>query len=243
MNTETGVKALEFEVFLRTAGSPASRRLRRKQLVPAIVYGPGQKSLALSLDMRTAEKYTKKEYENKIFTFKSNQKDLNGLKVLKKDISYHKLTRKPLHIDFLSLDMAKKVRVNVEVLFTGKAKGVRESGGVFNIIRRNVEVECLPAEIPESFSIDVTDLDINRGYHVSDLNIPEKIKLITDKKASLCTVSEITEEAEKPAEEVQAEAGDATATASTPAEGAGTGAGGAKAEPAKTGKEDTPTKK
>lgn len=205
MKKETALNknSLEFEVYSRKSGGAASRQLRRKQLVPAIVYGPGQKSIPLSLDIRFAEKYSKKEYENKIFTFKSDEKILNGLKVLKKDISYHKLTRKPLHMDFLSLDMSKKVRVNVEIHFTGKSKGVKESGGVFNIIRRNVEVECLPAEIPDSFSIDISPLDINQNFHVSDLEIPENIKLITSPKASLCAVSEIAEEEESKTAEVK----------------------------------------
>ena len=195
-----GKNTLEFEVYSRRSGSSVSRQLRRKQLIPAIVYGPRQKSTPLSLDIRSAEKYSKKEYENKIFTFKSDEKNLNGLKVLKKDISYHKLTRKPLHMDFLSLDMDKKIRINVEIHFTGKPKGVKESGGVFNIIRRNVEVECLPVEIPDSFSIDISPLDINQNFHVSDLKIPENIKLITSPKASLCMVSEIAEEESKPVE-------------------------------------------
>ena len=135
---------------------------------------------------------------------------LTGLKVIRKDISYNKVTRKPLHIDFLSLDMNKAVRVNVEVLFTGKAKGVKESGGVFNIIRRNIEVECLPADIPESFSIDISSLDINQNFHVSDLKIPANIKLITSGKSSLCAVSEIKEEESKVEEP--------TTTTETPAE-------------------------
>ena len=196
-------KDLEFEVFSRKSGSSISRHLRREQLVPAIVYGPGQKSIPLSLDIRFAEKYSKKEYENKIFTFKSEEKELNGLKVIKKDISYHKLTRKPLHLDFLSLDMSKTVRVNVEIYFTGKSKGVKESGGVFNVLRRSVEVECLPTEIPESFSIDISPLDINQNFHVSNLQIPENIKLITSPKESLCAVSEVTEEEESKVDESQ----------------------------------------
>ncbi len=218
---------LEFEVFARKSGSSTSRQLRRKQFVPAIVYGPGQKTTSLALDIRSVEKYSKKKYENKIFTFKSDEQHLNNLKVLKKDISYHKLTRKPLHIDFLSLDMNKKVRVNVEVHFTGKSKGVKESGGVFNIIRRNVEVECLPSEIPEFFSIDISPLGINQNFHVSNLQVPENIKLITSLKASLCAVSEITEE-----EESKLTAGSAEASASDTA-------------PAKTEekKESTSTKK
>ena len=195
--------SLEFQVLSRPKNQGTARFLRRKNLVPAIVYGPTQKPLTLSLDIRHAKKYSQKEYENKIFTFKSEDKSLNGLKVIRKDISYHKVTRKPLHIDFLSLDMQKAVRVHVEVLFTGKAKGVKESGGVFNIIRRSVEVECLPADIPESFSIDISPLDMNQNFHVSDLKIPPNIKLITSAKSSLCAVSEIMEEEAKPALEPQ----------------------------------------
>ncbi len=218
MNPEstTTSQKLEFEVFFRKAGASPARQLRKKQQVPAIVYGPNQKPITLALDIRAIEKYSKKEYENKIFTFKSDNTELNGLKVLKKDISYHKLTRSPLHIDFLSLDMNKKVRVHVDVHFTGKAKGVKESGGVFSVIRRNVEVECMPSEIPDSFSIDISPLNINQNFHVSDLQIPENIKLITSPKSSLCTVSEITEEETKaqPTEE-----GEKTTTTEPPSAG------------------------
>ena len=212
-------KSLEFEVYARPSGTSVARKLRREQLIPAVVYGPKQKTIPLSLDIRSVEKYATKEYENKIFTFKSNEKHLNGLKVLKKDINFHKLTRKPLHMDFLSLDMSKSVRVNVEVVFTGKAKGVRESGGIFNIIRRTVEIECLPSEIPDSLSIDVNSLDINQNFHVSDLEIPENIKLITSPKSSLCVVNEITEEEESKSIETgeQTEAEAPTKTEAQPA--------------------------
>ncbi len=187
-------QSLEFAVYAREAGTSMAKKLRRNKQVPAVVYGPGQKSLSLSLDLKTAERFAKKEYKNKIFTFKSDAKPLNGLKVLKKDTSYHLLTRTPLHIDFLSLDMSKKVRVSVNVMFTGKPKGVKEAGGILNIIQRQVEIECLPSEIPESFSIDVSPLEINQNFHVKDLKIPSNIKLVTDKSVSLCAVQSAVEE-------------------------------------------------
>lgn len=211
----TEKKALEFEVYSRQVGTSIAKKLRRDKQVPAVVYGKTQNTIPLSLDIRIAEKYSKREYENKIFTFKSKEKTLDGLKVLKKDTSYHKLTRKPIHIDFLSLDMKQSVRVNVEVLFTGKAKGVKESGGIFNIIRRDVEVECLPANIPDSLSIDVSGLDINQNFHVSDLEIPENVKLITNEKASLCGVSELAEEEVATTTPEAAAAGEAQATTDT----------------------------
>ena len=197
-------KSMEFVVHGRQAGTSISKQLRRDKQVPAIVYGKTQKTIPLSLDIRIAEKYSRKEYENKIFTFKSEDNALNGLKVLKKDVSYHKITRKPIHIDFFSLDMKQAVRVNVEVHFTGKAKGVKEAGGILNIMRRDVEVECLPAEIPDSLTIDVSSLEINQNFHVSDLKIPANIKLLTSEKASLCAVNELAEEEVKPTTEAVA---------------------------------------
>ncbi len=209
-------KSMEFIVHGRQAGSSISKQLRRDKQVPAIVYGKTQKTLPLSLDIRIAEKYSKKEYENKIFTFKSEEKALNGLKVLKKDVSYHKLTRKPIHIDFFSLDMKQAVRVNVEIHFTGKAIGVKEGGGILNVMRRDVEVECLPAGIPDSLTIDVSSLDINQNFHVSDLNIPANIKLITSEKASLCAVNELAEEEVVATPTETAVTTDAQATTDTP---------------------------
>ena len=208
-------KSMEFVVQGRQAGTAISKQLRRDKQVPAIVYGKTQKTIPLSLDIRIAEEYSKKEYENKIFTFKSEDKTLNGLKVLKKDVSYHRLTRKPIHIDFFSLDMKQAVRVNVEVYFTGKAKGVKESSGILNIMRRDVEVECLPAEIPDSLTIDVSSLDINQNFHVSDLTIPANIKLLTSEKASLCAVNELAEEEVAPTPAETATAADAQATTDT----------------------------
>ncbi len=187
-------QSLEFQAYPRKPGSSIARRLRQEQFVPAVVYGTKQKTIPLCISIKQAEKYIKKEYDNKIFTFKSKKQTLNGLKVLKKEVCYHKLTRKPLHIDFFSLDMKKKIRVLVEINFMGKAKGVKESGGVFNVMRRNVEIECLPKDIPEFFSIEITSLDVNQNFHVSDLKIPNSVKLMTNKADSLCAVNEIAEE-------------------------------------------------
>ena len=198
-------KDLVFEVVPRGVGRSSSRKLRRESMVPAVVYGNNKQPLALALSSRLVDKYSSKDYDNKIFSFKSGEKTLNGLKVLKKETIYHKLTRKPIHLDFYSLDMNKKVRVFVEVRFTGKARGVKESGGVFSVISRQVEIECLPQDIPNYFSIDVSSLGINQNFHVSDLHLGKNIKLITSSAASLCSVVEVSEE-EAPKPDTGAEA-------------------------------------
>ena len=215
-------KQLTIQVKPRvTTRKSGMKQLRKDNFVPGIVYGSKQKNLTLSLDIRDAEKYAKREFENKIFTFQSDDKSLNGLKVIKKSMSFHPTQRKPIHIDFLSLDMSAQLKVNVEIRFEGKPKGVREQSGVFNAILRDVEVECLPKDIPNYIPINVNDLELNENLHVSDLKIPANLKLITKKTRTLCTVAEVKEEvvAEPvtPAEGSEAEAGATAAGATTDA--------------------------
>lgn len=181
-------------VSLRAERGRHNKKIRKNKLIPAVVYGPKQKAISVSLDIRMAEKYSKKQYENKLFTFESTNKDLKGLKVIKKSIVYHKCSRLPIHMDFLSLDMKKPIRVQVEIDFQGLPKGVKEENGVFNITLRSVEVECLPGEIPPSISLDVSGLTLNQNLHVSDLKIPENLKLITKLQRTLCIVSMAKEE-------------------------------------------------
>ena len=188
---------LLIQVSPRNERGKQNKKIRKNKWVPAVVYGNGQKNISFSLDIREAEKYSKREYENKIFTFASEDKDLQGLKVIKKSISHHKVSHKPIHMDFLSLDMNKPLRINVDINFKGTPKGVKEEGGVFNIVLRSVEIECLPNEIPPSIDLDVSDLALNQNIHVSDLSLSGNIKLITKGQRTLCTLAETKEEEEK----------------------------------------------
>lgn len=201
---------LEIQANARAAGKGNSRQLRFKKQIPAVIYGPKQENLTISIEQGDAVKYSRHGYENTIFTLKSDEKSLNGLQVLRKDIDLHPVTRMPIHFDFFAPDMTQTVRVSVEVKFTGKAVGTKE-GGVFNAVAREIEIECLPTEIPEFFELDVTPLDLDESYHVSDLKIPEKFKLITSSDQTLCTVAEVAEE--KAAEPTAAAEGDAAAAA------------------------------
>lgn len=183
-------------VFPRSERGKQNKKIRKDKKIPAVVYGYGQKNIPFSMDIRLAEKYSKKEYENKIFTFESEDKNLKGLKVIKKALSYHKVSHQPIHMDFLSLDMKKPIRVQVDIHFKGTPKGVKEEGGIFNITLRSVEVECLPDKIPPSIDLDVSELSLNESFHVSDLKIPENIKLISKTQRTLCTLVQAKEEEE-----------------------------------------------
>ena len=207
---------LTIQVFPRFERGKQNNKVRKKKWIPAVVYGNGQKNLTFSLDVRLAEKYSKKEFENKIFTFQSEDKALEGLKVIKKAVSRHKLSHRPIHMDFLSLDMSKPVRVQVDLKFTGVPKGVKEEGGVFNIILRSIELECLPSEIPAFIELDVSHLSLNQNIHVSDLKVSENTKLITRAERTVCTVVSAKEEEEKTEEKVEEKVEEKTDKAEEP---------------------------
>ena len=200
----------ELEVEKRIPMKNSSRKLKRSEKVPIVVYGVKIQNLHLSVKEAMAKKYSSSQFDNKIFTLQSNDKKINGLKVLKKSVDIHRITRAPMHMDFLALNMSQRIKVTVEVNFLGKAKGVKESGGVFQILKRNIEIECLPHEIPSSLEINISELSLNESYHVSDIQIPSHVKLITRGEDALCSVIESQEEVVTPT--VAPSAGEAPAS-------------------------------
>ncbi|MBX7232209.1 MAG: 50S ribosomal protein L25 [Bdellovibrionales bacterium] len=202
------------QVSKRQTGKHNSRALRRDAKVPAVVYGPKTVPLSFNLTEQDAVRYSKHGFENAIFTLESSEKDLNGLKVLRKETTIHPATRRPIHMDFFALDMTQAVRVHVELRFEGKSLGVSE-GGVFSAARRDVEIECLPTEIPEYFTVDITNLGLNQSLHVSDASIPSHFKLITSSHETIATCAVVEEVVATPAATDAA----APAAGTTPAAG------------------------
>lgn len=158
-------QTLKLNAEPRTPGKATSRELRSGWFVPAVVYGPKTKAISLSIHVNDALKYGRRGFENSIFTLESKDAALNGMKVLRKEMTVHPVTRRPTHVDFFAPDMTQKVRVDVEVRITGKAKGTAD-GGLVSMVRRNVEVECLPLEIPDFFELDITEMGLNESMHV-----------------------------------------------------------------------------
>lgn len=218
------------EVSVRQAGKKLSA-MRQSKIVPAVVYGPKIKNITISFAENDAVRYNKHGYENSIFTFKSTDKDLNGLKVLKKAVSIHPVSRRPVHFDFFAPDMTKAVRVSVELRFEGKAIGTTE-GGIFNTVRRDIEIECLPTAIPSFIAVDISNLGVDDSMHVSDIQIPAGIKLITSIEETIATVAVVKEEAAATPVAAAADAAAPAAGAAAPGAAAAAPAAGA-AAPAK----------
>ncbi len=215
----------------RTSGKHFSRGYRQEQKIPAVIYGPNVKNLQVNLGEIELTKYNKIKFENAIFVLKSDDKALNGLKVLKKEVAIHPVTRRPIHVDLYALDMTKAIRVDVEIRFEGKSVGIKE-GGILNIVRRDVTVEVLPSAIPEYIAIDITNLGLGDSFHASDLTIPDGLKLLTLPTGTICTIVTVEEEKVAVVEVAAAAPGAAPAAGAPAAPGAAPAAGAAAAAPA-----------
>ena len=216
-------QTITIEVFPRTSKKGLSK-MRLGGHVPAVVYGPKVKNGTFSIAINDAVKYTRRGFENAIFTLKSMDKALDGVKVLSKSYDIHPVTRRPIHLDFFAPDMTKAVRVKVELKFEGKPLGLAD-GGIFNAVRRDIEIECLPTEIPESIIVDVSGIGLDESMHVSDIKIPGGLKLITAVEETIATVAVVAEEVAAPV----AAAADPAAAGAAPAAGAAAPAAGAAA--------------
>jgi len=209
-----------------TSGKGANRRLRAAGKVPGIFYGPNQtQALNLELEQKEFGKKLGVLEGSHLIQFESEAADLKGRMVLLREVQSHPVTGDVLHADFYEVDLTERLRVAVALHFVGKPAGVTE-GGILQPILREVEVECLPTEIPEFIEVDVSPLGIHEAVHLSDLKLPEGVTAVGDGAQPLVTVLPPTVEETKPVE-----AAEAAPVEGAPAEGAAP-APGAEAAPA-----------
>jgi large subunit ribosomal protein L25 len=186
-------KNIELEIRNREdTGKGASRRLRREGFVPGILYGKKTEALPLAVASLTLKKIIANENENAIIKLTGGGK-ASGKNVLIKDWDRDTMTRDPLHVDLYEIDMTKTVRVHVPLEFTGKARGLTE-GGIVSPVVRQIEVECLPTDIPDHLTVDVTELGVGDSIHIEDLTVPNNVKKVFHDNYTIVTVAYIKEE-------------------------------------------------
>src|SRR6202162_1276876 len=193
-------------------GKNENRRLRLTGKVPAVLYGGKGEAITLALNAKQLGAIFRSESgHNTLF-----QVDLSGKHepAILKDWLVDPVTGNLLHVDLLRVAMDVRMRVKVPVHTFGEAQGVKLQGGVFEIVTREVEIECLPNDIPTEFRMDISNLMIGMQLRASDIQVdPEKIKMLTDPTRVLSHVVTLRVEEEKPAEAV---AGDGTAPPAEP---------------------------
>jgi large subunit ribosomal protein L25 len=172
----------------RDAGSKgAARKLRAQGLVPAVAYGPSSAPRYLALDPKNFVLLRRKFGLSHIYDVAVEGG--TGFKALIKAVQSDPLTRALLHVDLYEIDMGKPIRVDVKVELTGKPAGLID-GGMLSHILRSVGVSCLPGAIPEKILADVSHLKIGDSLHLSDLTLPEGVKLTNHGNEAVALVTE-----------------------------------------------------
>ncbi len=177
---------LEAQVREGTGKGPA-RRLRVAGSVPAVFYGPQRTPVMLSISAREFALQVSSLEGAHLIRFRSSAEQVNERVALVKDAQYHPVTGKILHADFYEVDLAKRILVKAPLHFTGKSVGVA-LGGILQPVRREIEVRCLPTDIPEFVSVDVTSLGIHDAVHVSQIALPSGVEAVFDDDFAVVTV-------------------------------------------------------
>ena len=205
------MELIELKTQMRkSSGNGPARALRRQGHIPAVLYGPGKEPILLSVEKSAFEQVLKKGKASQILLSLIIKNGRNKKRtVMIKELQTTPVSRNYLHIDFYEVAMDRKIRVNVPVVPIGQAIGVEE-GGILQVVRRELEVLCLPTNIPEAFEIDITALDIGDSIHVEDIPHDEDVEIPVEVNFTVITVSspkvEAIEEAEEAEEGEEAEA-------------------------------------
>jgi large subunit ribosomal protein L25 len=227
MATSTTIEAVVATPREGKFNKNAARRVRVAGKIPAVVYGAGQDAVAVSVDPRVITKILHSDSgHNTIFDL--NVEGAAVVKAMIVDWQHEPIKGKLLHIDLKRIAMDKMMRVSVPIQLVGTSIGVKAQGGILEHVLREVEIECLPNDIPSHLDVDVSGLELHGIIHVSDLPHSGSIKFLGDENATVAHVTIIKEEAP---------AADAVAVAATEPEVAKKGKTDAAAAPAADAKD------
>ena len=182
----------------------AARRVRAGGQIPAVVYGAGKESVAVAVDPKVITRILHSDSgHNTIFDLEIAGS--GSVKAMIVDWQHEPIKGALLHIDLKRIAMDKAMRVSVPIQLVGVPTGVKNQGGVLEQVLREVEIECLPGDIPSHLDVDVTGLEMNQSIHVSDLPHSGSIKFLADEGLTVAHVTAIREVVEPTVEAVAAE--------------------------------------
>jgi large subunit ribosomal protein L25 len=182
-----------------TRGKNEARRLRVKGRVPAVVYGAGKDAVAVAVDPKEITRMLHSATgHNTIFQVEIGS--LETAPVMVVDWQRDPIKDNLLHCDLLRIDMTKRIVVKIPVRTAGEPRGVKEQGGLHEVVSREVEIECLPSEIPDGFTLDVRGLMLGQSIRVSEIPLTGSMKLVTPGENLVSHVVAVRAEAEPAAE-------------------------------------------
>lgn len=162
-----------------TFGKNEARRTRRDGKVPAVLYGEGKEATPIAVEPKALLKILHSEAgANTLIALKLA--GAGATRVLVKEYQLDPVTHHLLHADFYKIAMDQVLRLTIPVIVKGEPKGVKQQGGILEFIRREIEIECLPADIPENVEIDVSELMLHQGIRVREIATTAKWKAVSD---------------------------------------------------------------
>ncbi len=188
------------------AGKKVAKQLRYRGQLPAVVYGEDAASVACSVDQRALSDLLKAHGRNAIISLSAGDAIQS---TIIKDIQYHPVRREILHVDFHRIDLTRKIVVEVSVQAQGIPAGVRNDEGILEQMLHDIEIECLPTDIPDNIVIDVSEMEIGDSVHVADI-VPQgdDLSIVTDSDRTVFAVaapSVIVEKEEEDEDELVAD--------------------------------------
>jgi large subunit ribosomal protein L25 len=178
----------------------AAKALRRTGKIPAVVYGH-KAPRVITVDEQEFNTKFSKVSENTIIKLNLEEESLN---VLIRDFQENIINGRILHLDFYEIEMGKHLKTRVPLYLEGTAVGVRE-GGLLETFVHEIEVECFPKDLPERFAFDISELELSHSVHVSDLAVPENVRVINSPDQVVCTIAHKRVEVEEVVEEEEVE--------------------------------------
>lgn len=165
-----------------------ARNLLKMKLLPAVFYGKGEQSVTIQMDYQVFRKVFIKAGSNSLVDLNVDGKKKG--KVLIHDIQYNPLTGTMTHVDFLHVNMKEEITTMVPVELTGVSTAVKDDGGILTTVKHEIEVKCLPSDIPHNIQIDISTLvDFIHPIHVSDLVVPKGVAILDNPEDVVVTVS------------------------------------------------------
>jgi large subunit ribosomal protein L25 len=183
-------------------GKNKSKALRHQGLIPAVVYSSGKESLAIKISRGELLKLIHQhQIENAIITLKvKDDKKSPSRPCMIKEMQHDPVKGDILHIDLNEISLTKVLKVNVPVVTKGEAPGIKADGGSLEHILWEIEIECLPVDIPKNIEIDISNLKIGDAIHIKDIKFSPKLKVLNDAEAIVLSVAEPMKEEVVPVE-------------------------------------------
>lgn len=183
------MKRIDIQLQKRSAtGKGAAHTVRREGRIPGILYGGEQIPLSVTIDRHEIENVFQHVESESMLVYLHVEDDASESLALIREAQHHPLTGRLQHLDFLRVSTDKPIRTTVPIHATGSPIGVRE-GGLFEQLMRDVEVECLPLQIPDFITLDVTNLGIGHSMHVSDLPQSPQYTILVSPERTVASVA------------------------------------------------------